>query len=80
MIIDTATRSLTDEGFDLADKVAEFIDDRPYQWFTPSKIARGIKADSVQVWQVLQWLEREVMVQGSGTGRLRKYAARTSHC
>ncbi|ARQ95517.1 hypothetical protein I5G81_gp78 [Mycobacterium phage Shandong1] len=80
MMIDPQTRELTDAGYDLADQITAWLDDRRYELFTPSTIARGVKANSVDVWQVLQWLEREVMVEGAGNGRLRRWGARQSHC
>ncbi|ASR85579.1 hypothetical protein I5G80_gp065 [Mycobacterium phage Krueger] len=79
MMIDPQTRSLTDAGFNLADKIDEWLDGHA-GLHAPSTIARGVKANTVEVWQVLQWLEREVMVDADGNGRLRKYGARMSHC
>lgn len=70
------TAELTDEGYDLADAVDLWLENHK-GYHTPSTVARGVKAtNSVDVWQVLNWMDHQVLVMGSGNGRLRRYQSR----
>lgn len=72
--------ALTSDGYDIADQVTAWLESHP-GFHTPSTIGRGVKIrgaaiHSNYVWQVLVWMEKHVLVNGSGNGVRRRYGAR----
>lgn len=76
MIVDYKTGELTTAGNRLVGKIDAWLLEHP-GFYPPSRIARGIKATSVETSQVLDWLDRRgLWVVGSGNGAWRRYATR----
>lgn len=74
-----ATTELTDEQFEIADRIVLVLEAAPAdkRWMNPSTIARKAKvAPSHKVYPVLEWMDANVYIQGSGNGCWRKYAKR----
>ncbi|QHB37841.1 hypothetical protein I5G63_gp101 [Mycobacterium phage Imvubu] len=67
---------LTPEGNRLVGKIDAALTERGGD-YSPSQLARIVKADSHDVRSVLDYLDaRGMFVQGSGNGNWRRYAAR----
>jgi hypothetical protein len=71
----TATAELTDSQYNMADAIELWLETHPGM-YSPSRIARGVKADTVAAADVLRWMDANVFVLADGNGAWRKYGAR----
>lgn len=71
----TVEQIMEDGGYELADKIVEWLEAHP-GFFSPSRIARGIKVGVLDVYPVLDWMVAHVYVKSSGNGCWTNYAAR----
>ena len=77
MTIDITTPyELTDDQYDIADRIELWLEARPGKLHNRSTIARGVKAELFEVERILHWMDRTRMVVADGNGCWRKYAAR----
>ncbi len=76
--IQVATREdeLTDAGYDLADKIEAGFKAQPDATWTPSGMARKVKADTGEVRNVLAWMVRHRYIDGDGNGAWTRYMRR----
>ena len=72
----TMTEELTDQQYDLADRIAEVIDGmkRARNW-SPSELGRKLGADTVAVKVVLQWMAARQYIAAQGTGAWTRYSS-----
>lgn len=74
-VIDTTAQDLTDEGYEIADRIDLWLEKHP-GLHNRSRIARGAKCESYQAAHILDWMESRTMVAADGNGAWRKYGAR----
>ena len=61
----TQPEPLTDKQYELADDIGDVLDRRPDKWFTPSEVARSLKADTTHIRPILQWMARSQYVEAN---------------
>jgi hypothetical protein len=67
---------LTDEQYEIADRIELWLEAHPGKLYNRSTIARGVKAGHAEVTTILAWLDRNRMVVADGNGCWRKYGVR----
>ena len=72
----TADLELTDEQYDVADRIGRLLEANPARLWTPSALGRRTKASKGDVLAALRWMELHVFLVGVGNGSWRKYRAR----
>jgi hypothetical protein len=65
---------LTDEQFDIADRIELWLEAHPGKLHNRSTIARG---DYNEVEVILHWMDKHYMVAADGNGCWRKYGERS---
>jgi predicted transcriptional regulator len=68
----------SDSRYDLADIIGEWLDARPGQWFSPSRIARAVKMDTWQARHILDFMVERNFAIARGNGGWTNYAGWTS--
>lgn len=57
---------LTDEQYELADKIELWLEARPHRDFNTSQIARGVHADHAETSSVLYWMTIHQHINSNG--------------
>jgi hypothetical protein len=70
------TEAADEIDFDLADKVEILLDADPSKWWTPSAIARRLKADYFEVYDVLRYMVEHQYLVTRGNGSWTRFAGR----
>lgn len=66
---------LTDEQYDLADRIELVLEAAPAAGLTPSAVARRVRTTTAQAALVLAWLTECRYAHTSGNGAWRRYHA-----
>jgi hypothetical protein len=72
----TNADELTDEQYEIADRIDLWLEAHPGKLYNRSTIARAAKASHAEVSYILNWLDRSRMVVADGNGCWRKYGTR----
>ena len=71
-----STGELTDEQYEIADRIDLWLEAHPGKLHNRSTIARAAKASQTDVSYILNWLDANRMVIADGNGCWRKYGHR----